>query len=527
MLENVQASTCNLILQAAEIHLHITIFHAEMSDHLLGTTPMNLPYKNAAELVAALANRDISAADLLDTTIARIEKYDEKINAVITKDFARARIAAKEADAAIARGERKPLLGLPMTVKESFNISGLSTSWGNTAFKDWRPDADALTISRLKSAGAIIIGKTNVPCMLGDWQTYNDIHGITNNPWNVKLTPGGSSGGSAAALAAGYVALELGSDLAGSLRVPAHFCGIYAHKPSADLVPLRGASPPTMPASANKVDFAVAGPMARTADDLLLGLQVLAGPDEWADGVGYRLTLPDVKQKHLSEFRVLVLDQHPLYPTAPDIVTAIDKLANHLEKAGTTVLRKHPAPPDLSAITYNYCALLAAWFTLNMPTEVFQQMETAAKTLSDDDTSLGATWLRGTAMNHRDWLLTTRTREQLKNQWQKLYDDVDVVLCPVLPTLAFPHDHTPDYEKRTLEIAGNQVAYSHQYIWVCIANLFGLPATSAPIGLSESGLPIGIQLIGNYLQDKTTIAFASLLEREYGGFKIPPGFSTE
>jgi len=195
-------------------------------------------YKSATELVAALANQKISSVELLETRIARSEHFDKKINAVVIRDFERARVAAKAADAAIARGERRPLLGLPMTVKESFHIAGLTTSRGDIQYKDWQPDADALVITRLKAAGAIIIGKTNVPLMLKDWQTYNEIYGTTNNPRDITLTPGGSSGGAAAALAAGFISLELGSDMAGSLRAPAHYCGVYAHRPSLNLIPM-------------------------------------------------------------------------------------------------------------------------------------------------------------------------------------------------------------------------------------------------------------------------------------------------
>src|SRR5215472_13728873 len=230
--------------------------------------PAGPVYRTAGDLVTALAKRDISARELLDAAISRIERLDGKINAVVVRDFDRARAAADAADAALARGERRPLLGLPMTVKEQFNIVGLPTTWGNPNFRDWRPEADALVVQRLKSAGAVILGKTNVPIRLGDWQSYNEVYGTTNNPWNLDRTPGGSSGGSAAALAAGFVPLEFGSDIGGSLRAPAHFCGVFSHKPSLDLVPQRGAGPPQTPVGPVRGDLAVIGPMARSAADL-------------------------------------------------------------------------------------------------------------------------------------------------------------------------------------------------------------------------------------------------------------------
>ena len=249
-------------------------------------------YRNAVELIQALATRQISARELLDAAIARIEAVDPKINAVVVRDFDRARAAADAAEAALGRGERRPLLGLPMTVKEQFNVAGLPTTWGFPRFRNWRPDTDALAVQRLKAAGAIIIGKTNVPAGLTDWQSFNEIYGTTNNPWDFGRTPGGSSGGAAAALAAGFVSLELGSDIGGSLRAPAHFCGVFAHKPSLDLVPQRGSGPPETPAIPFRGDMAVAGPMARSAADLALELSVLAGPDELSDGIGYKLALP-------------------------------------------------------------------------------------------------------------------------------------------------------------------------------------------------------------------------------------------
>jgi amidase len=244
-----------------------------------GTQPdASFEYRTTKELVAALQARKISAVELTDHVIARIEAHDAKINAVVVRDFDRGRAAAKTADAAMSRGERRPLLGIPMVIKESFDVAGLRTTWGIPAFRDYVPMEDAIMVARVKAAGAIILGKTNVPLMLGDWQSYNDIYGTTNNPWDLNRSPGGSSGGSSAALAAGFGPLSLGSDIGGSLRTPAHYCGVYAHKPTLNLLPPRGhAIPGTTPREA---DLAVVGPMARSAADLDLLLEVTAGPDE-------------------------------------------------------------------------------------------------------------------------------------------------------------------------------------------------------------------------------------------------------
>jgi amidase len=257
-----------------------------------------LEYQTVGQLVAALVAKQVSASELTDHCIKRIEALDGQLNAVVVRDFERARAAAREADAALARGERRPLLGVPMTVKESFNVAGLPTTWGIPQAKDWRPAADAVTVERLKASGAIILGKTNVPIWLAESQTYNAIYGTTNNPWDVARTPGGSSGGSAAALAAGFAALELGSDIGGSLRAPANYCGVYAHKPTHGLIPTRGHVPPQAEALPVVVDLAVVGPMARSAADLSLAFDVLAGPDE-PDAIAYRLALPPPRHADL------------------------------------------------------------------------------------------------------------------------------------------------------------------------------------------------------------------------------------
>jgi amidase len=483
--------------------------------------PTGLAYSTAGDLAKALADREISARELLDAVISRIEAIDPKINAVVVRDFDRARAAADAADAALARGERRPLLGLPMTVKEQFNIAGLPTTWGNPNFKDWRPEADALVVQRLKSAGAVILGKTNVPIRLTDWQSYNEVYGTTNNPWSLDRTPGGSSGGSAAALAAGFVPLEFGSDIGGSLRAPAHFCGVFSHKPSLDLVPQRGSGPPQTPAIPVRGDLAVIGPMARSAADLALELAVVAGPDELAEGVGYKLALPPPRHDKLADFRVLVIDAHPLCPTAASIKTALNGLADRLAKLGCQLVRASPKLPDLAETSRTYRELLSAFFAADLPPEARERVEAAAKALSPDDRSLAGSSLRGLTMSHPEWIRKSRTRGGLRSRWLALFQEIDVVLCPPMPTVAFPQDHSPQFA-RQLDIDGTKVPYNDQSVWAGIATLNGLPATTMPIGHTDSGLPIGMQIIGGYLEDRTTIAFAGLTEREFGGFVPPP-----
>jgi amidase len=490
------------------------------------TAPVPAPergkwYRTAGDLVADLAARRVSAVELLDQAIARIEELDKRINGVVVRDFDRARRAAIAADQALARGERRPLLGLPMTVKEAFNVAGLPTTWGIPAFKDWRPPEDAVVVERLKAAGAVIIGKTNVPVALADWQTTNPIYGTTNNPYDIDRTPGGSSGGAAAALAAGYVALETGSDIGGSLRTPAHYCGVFAHKPTYGIVPMRGHTFPGKPALPSAGDgLAVAGPMARSAQDLALELEVIAGPDEQRDGTGWRLVLPRPRHGVLRDFRVLLIDTHPLGATAEVIRTALSQLADHLAKEGVTVARHSPLLPDLAEATRNYMRLLGPVMTNGRPPAFYDRMRSIAASMGADDQSLDAIYVRSANAGWREWASAADARTVLQRQWATLFKQWDVVLCPPMPTVAFKHDHG-EISARRLDVDGQVQAYTNHIIWAGLATAAGLPATVAPIERTSTGLPIGVQIIGPYLEDHTPIRFAQLLEQAFGGF-VPP-----
>ncbi|HEX4183466.1 MAG TPA: amidase family protein [Caulobacteraceae bacterium] len=451
----------------------------------------------AGELVEALAARKVGALELADAAIARIERLDGPINAVVVRDFDRARDAAKAADAALARGERRPLLGLPMTVKEAHNIAGLPTTWGSPMFQGWEPEIDALGVSRLKAAGAVILGKTNVPPFLSDWQSNNPIYGRTNNPWDTSRTAGGSSGGGAAALAAGFTALEFGSDIGGSIRVPAAFCGVFGHKPSHGIIPSRGHAPPGI--DGGDIPLAVIGPMARSAADLGLALDVLAGPPP-EEAVAYRLVLPPSRGRSFSDFRVLMLTQHPAAPVDHEILAALDELASRLEASGAKVSRHSPLVPDLAAAHSVYMSILGP---LMSPPEAL---------MADDAPRVGA------------WLQAHHAQTLIRRAWAALFETVDVVIAPSLGVVAFPHDDSPDMQARTLSVNGEPSPYFSQLAWPGMATLANLPATAAPIGRTKGGLPIGAQFIGPYLEDRTTIAFAGLVEQAFDGFTPPPGY---
>jgi amidase len=459
------------------------------------TDSIDLALATAGQTATAIAAGKVSALEAADAAIARIEARDGAINAVVVRDFDRARDAARAADAAVARGERRPLLGVPMTVKEANWVAGLPTTWGMEMWRDWKAPVDGVGIARLKAAGAVILGKSNVPPMLADFQSNNPVYGRTGNPWDLARSPGGSSGGSAAALAAGMVPLEFGSDIGGSIRIPAGFCGVYGHKPSYGVVPLRGHTPPG--ADGVDVPVAVVGPMARTAADLDLALGVLAGPDD-IEAVGYSLAFPPPRHERLADYRVLILDHHPLAATDDEIVAALNGLGDRLEALGARVDRQTDLLPDLVDAQEVYGAILNTAMTMGQP---------------------GAR-----PPNAHEWMALLTRQLMIRRQWARLFKGFDVVLAPALGTLAFPHDDSPDMFTRTLLLNGRQTPYFSQLAWSGVATLGHLPATAAPVGLSRGGLPIGIQIIGPYLEDRTTIAFAGLLEREFGGFTSPPGY---
>jgi len=443
----------------------------------------------AGEIVAALAARKLGALELADAAIARIEARDGPINAIPVRDFERARAAARAADAALSRGERVPLLGLPMTVKESNNVAGLPTTWGFPEAKDFVPSADSTAVQRLKAAGAVILGKSNAHRGLDDWQCFNPLYGRTNNPHDLARTPGGSSGGAAAALAAGMVPLELGSDIGGSIRMPATFCGVFGHKPTYGLVPTRGHAPPGLDGA--PVPIAVVGPMARCAADLALALDVLAGPGE-AAAHALRLDLPPPRCTRLKDCRILVIETHPRAAASEEVRAGLADLAHRLEGVGAQVSRSSPLLPDLSQGYDIFNSLLGIVFSRGGPPPKSPASAQA-------------------------WLDLLDKQLAVRRQWAQLFEAYDVVLAAPFGTTALPHHEGPDEGERQLTIDGKPARYGRQITWAAIAGLANLPATAAPIGRTAAGLPLGVQIIGPEYEDRTTIAVAGMIEREWGG----------
>ena len=445
---------------------------------------VDLDMASAGVLSQALAQRRVSALEACDAAIRRIERLDAAINAVVVRDFERAREQARACDALLARGERRALLGVPMTVKESYAVAGLPSTWGFARFADFRPAEDAVLVARLKAAGAVILGKTNVPPGLADWQSANPVYGRTVNPHDAGRTLGGSSGGAAAAVASGMVPLEIGSDIGGSIRVPAHFCGVFGHKPSYGLLPMRGHGFPGTDGA--RIDLAVGGPLTRSAADLDLALGVLAGPDE-DDAVGYRLALPAARHETLAQCRVLVVDEHPCARTDDQMRAALNRLALAAAQGGARVERASALLPDLRLGHQTYLAMLNTIMMRGVPGE-------------------------RPVISAHEWMGLLDVQARYRRQWRLLFESFDVVLAPPFGSVAFEHTDEPDWSRRTLTINGEATPYADQVAWPGMATFAGLPATAAPIGKNTEGLPIGVQIIGPYLEDRTTIAVARALE---------------
>jgi amidase len=426
---------------------------------------LELPFRSAIELAHLIQTREVSSVELTRTYIERIERYDGAVNAVPVRMFDQALADAAEADAVLARGEDVgPLHGVPMTIKESYVLKDTPATWGLEAFKDNVATRDGLAVSRFRQAGAHFLGKTNVPVDLADFQSYNPIYGTTGNPWNTERIPGGSSGGSSAALAAGFGALEAASDIGGSILNPAHYCGVYGHKPTWGIVPMSGHE---LMEGVPDADLSVCGPLARSAADLALALGIMAGPVE-REAVGWRLDLPGPDIASLKSLRVAIWPNDDQAPVSRETEARVVMVGETLERLGATV--------------------------------------------SD---------LRGIVMHHRDWIRHNFRRERLRRAWDEFFAEWDVLVCPQMATPAFPHDHRP-FAERTINVDGVEQPYWQQLFWAGMVSNAYLPSTVFPTGPGSDGLPIGLQAISGPYRDYRTIEFASLMAEEIGGFAAPP-----
>src|SRR5437899_1013056 len=441
-------------------------------------------FGSALAAAAAIRAKKISSVELTQHTFRRIDAFQPRLNAYVYQLREEALSSAKQADERIARNAPLGLLhGVPINVKESFGVQGQPCTWGIPELKHSNAPAHSVAVRRLLDAGTILQGATNVPLFLMDTQAFNEIYGRSNNPWDLDRTPGGSSGGSAASLAAGMAFLSVGSDIGGSIRTPASFCGIYGHKPTLDIVSLQGHLPAGLHGDPGfSTLLAVAGPMARYAEDLEASMRVLAGM-EYPDTKAFQWTLPPARYERLSEYRIQYILEDPLVPVSVETKAVLESAIRACERAGAAVTHGWP--------------------------EGFRTDSMA----------------KGSLSSFAEWQAQNFRRLAYRAFWQKFFQSTDVFLLPSTFTAAFAHDPTP-IETRMIPLPeGGAQPFLNMLAYISPATLTGCPATTAPAGLSKSGLPVGIQIVGPYLEDGTPIRFAQLLAREIGGFRAPKGYN--
>jgi len=480
-----------------------------------------LAYASATELAAKIRHKEISATELLQLYLQRIDKYNPAINAIVVDMREQALAAARDIDAALARGEDLgPLAGVPMTVKESYDVSGTPTTRGNLQWRDNIADADAESIKKLKNIGLNVFGKTNVPLALADFQSYNDVYGTTNNPYDVSRIPGGSSGGSAAALAAGLTGMETGSDIGGSIRNPAHFCGVFGHKSTYDLLWVRGHAPPGDIRASS--DISVIGPMARSAHDLETALRAMAGPDEIMSR-GYTLNLPEWQGRSLGELRVAVWKNDEVAPVSREVEQRVDLVATALRDAGATI--DESARPEFSGQHSHdtYQDLLHATMASRMPEGDYESLKALVAELDPDDDSQDARVRRAQVSSFKSWSAANELRHHLRWHWHEFFKQHDVLIAPIMATAAIPHDHGR-FGERTIMVDNQQRPYFEQVYWAGLTGVAYLPSTVIPTGLNAEGLPIGIQIVGREYDDLITIGIAQELEAMGFAFTPPTAY---
>lgn len=490
-------------------------------------TPLH--YRPAHELVAELRSGELSSVELTQSLLHRINSHNSQVNAFTFLNEEAALEAAAHADKLRTSGAQPgPLHGLPMTVKDTWEVAGMPCTAGAPRLREHHPQQSAAVIQRLKEAGAIILGKSNVPLYASDIQSYNKLFGVTNNPHDRRHTPGGSSGGAAAALAAGMTPLEVGSDLAGSIRTPAHFCGIFGHKPSRSLVSMRGHIPGP-PGALSEPDLVVGGPMARNSDDLELLLKVIAGPN-LQEARSWTLDMEACALTELAQARVGHWFMDADCPIDNELAQGYRDLSERIALSGARVSQaKHPLL-SLKRIMPAYFTLLGGLMGASLKPSQRRQMLLASHLdpLLSRVTAMtvgSGHYGRGANLSYREWLVWNEKRERMRAQIETLFNDYDVLLTPVTPTSAIRHDHSQPVFKRRITVNGQARPYLDQFCWIALATLLGLPSTSVPVGRTASGLPYNVQVIGAPGKDLTTIGFARLLEQQgLAGFQVPAGF---
>lgn len=454
---------------------------------------------SATDLARVIRDGRMSSRELTRSYLDRIGRLDGVLNSVVTLNAERALTEAARADEDVAHGRPLgPLHGVPCTVKDAIETAGLRSTSGAPELADHVPHTDAPAVSRLRAAGAIVFGKTNVPIWAGDMQSYNDLFGVTRNPWAPERSPGGSSGGAAAAVASGFTGFELGTDIGGSIRIPAHLCGVFGLRPSFGIIPQEGylAGPRRGRA---ELDNNVFGPLARDAADLDLLLGVLAGPRP-VEATGWRLTLPEAAGRTLADYRIGLWLDDAYCPVDTECRTLIRGLVDRLAEHGGRVRDEHPA--------VSFEESFRAYWTLLMSANGLNTPEGEQPGLS-----------------HHAWLDADDRRGRQRDAWHAWFaDGMDVLLCPVLATAAYPHDHDGDYRTRYVPVNGRRRSHDDIARWTGLTGALGLPAATVPVGRTSAGLPVGIQVIAPYLRDRDAVRVAGLIAEVSGGYARPPGY---
>lgn len=485
---------------------------------------MDILYRSAFALARDIKAGNLKSRDVLEFFISRMKKYNGALNAIVATDLIRARALADAADAAAGAGEDwGPLHGVPLTIKDALMTEGLVTVGGLPDCKDFVPEENAVGVQRYVDAGAIVFGKTNVPLGSGDLQSYNEIYGTTNNPWNVERTCGGSSGGAAASVAAGMTPLELGSDIGGSIRTPSSFNGVFGHKSSFGIISKKGHLPPG-PDVLQEGDLSVLGPIGTCVDDITQAFDLLIGPGKM-DAKGWKIDLPQARTTDPAKLRVATYFEDEFCPTDSEVIAQLNSAADSLEKAGATVTRGVKPDFELTENHTNFIQLLMAAMGDDYPQSVKDDFAKVAENADPDDVSPLVLQARGVTMSHGDWCRLHDQRLALRAKWEVFFEDYDVLLCPATNVPAFAHDHHPDFHARSLSVNGADRPYFDILIWAGFSLNSYLPATVAPAGLTSDNMPVGVQIVGPYLEDRTTLAVAGMLEKHHRRFQAPDGYS--
>ncbi|VVE38112.1 amidase [Pandoraea horticolens] len=485
-----------------------------------GSTPsvVNWHYATISAAQEALRRGETTSTDLVAACETVWRQSNPRLNAVIVSDFDQAYAVAQTRDAELRAGRvRGPLHGVPFTIKESFDVKDWPTSVGDPAFADNIAVRHAGVVQRLTDAGAVLLGKTNVPIWLRDWQSYNDVYGTTRNPHDTSRTPGGSSGGSAAAVCSGMAFFDVGSDIGSSVRNPAHYCGIFSHKSTHGLVPLDGHG---LPGGMTFPDINVAGPLARSANDLELVLSAIAGPTADA-ACAVRFELPRCDASDLSQIRFGILPNHPIAEVDAQVEQCIVALGKDLERRGATVVWNARPSLDAGDLLRVYTLMLRAATSGYLGDDAFAAAVSAAAEVPQDDRRYASLQYVGAVMRHRDWLKLQPLRERFAAAWRALFEQVDVLLCPVAATPAFTLNEAGAPWQRTLDVNGRAQPLTTQIFWAGHSGLCGLPSSVAPAGRTVDGLPVGVQIVAPLYHDLRSIHVARLLEAAGYAF-VPP-----